>query len=143
MAGMDDFFEKTDDEVKQEKVVEMPKRKAFHIWTVDGVDYKMKLKASVISALEDKFGGVNLMLIVSDLPSLKNMLQIAQAAIAPWHHGVKYADVERLFDKYVEEGGSQMDFYKDHIMGCMNVSGFFTENQSDAMQKALETSDLF
>lgn len=142
MAGMDDIFEEMQEEKKQEKVVEMPKRKAFHIWTVGGVDYKMKLKTSIISRLEEKFGGVNLMLIVSDLPSLKNMLTIAQAAITPWHHGMKYSDIEDLFDKYVEEGGSQMDFFKDHIMGCMNVSGFFTEKQSDSVQRAMEEADL-
>ncbi len=142
MAGMDDIFEEMQEEKKQEKVVEMPKRKAFHIWTVGGVDYKMKLKTSIISRLEEKFGGVNLMLIVSDLPSLKNMLTIAQAAIAPWHHGMKYSDIEDLFDKYVEEGGSQMDFFKDHIMGCMNISGFFTEKQSDSVQRAMEEADL-
>lgn len=140
MAGIDDILEENE-KTEEKKVVEMPKRKAFHIWTVNGVDYRMKLTTNMIGKLEEKFGNTNLMLIVGDLPPLKTMLTIAQASIVPWNHGIKYSDIERIFDNYVAEGGSQLDFYKDHIMGCMNVSGFFTENQADSLSRAMENAD--
>lgn len=140
MAGIDDLLEENE-KTEDKKVIEMPKRKAFHTWTVKGTDYRMKLTTSMISKLEERFGNTNLLMIVSDLPPLKTMLTIAQAAMAPWNHGIKYSDVEGIFDNYVEEGGNQIAFYKDHLMECMNVSGFFTENQAETMKKAMEDMD--
>lgn len=140
MAGIDDLLEENE-KTEEKKVVELPKRKAFHTWTVKGTDYRMKLTTNMISKLEEKFGNTNLLTIVSDLPPLRVMLTITQAAMAPWNHGIKYSDVESLFDGYIEEGGNQLAFYRDHLIGCMNVSGFFTEGMAETMKKALEDMD--
>ena len=106
MGGLD---EEVKDQKEETKIVDLDeekkKRKPFHYWTVGGRDYRLKLKASNIEKLENKYK-CNVMHLVDDMPALSVMLTIIQAAMLPWEHGVKYDDILNLFDKYVEEGGS-------------------------------------
>lgn len=68
LGGLNDVSEK--DEMKEEKVVnldeEKKKRKPFWYWTVKGRDYRLKLKASTISKLENKYRQ-NIMNLVEDI----------------------------------------------------------------------------
>lgn len=48
--------------------------------------------------------------------------------------------VQKLYDRYVEEGGDQMKLYTNVIMGIMAVSGFFTAEQAEAMEDKLEAA---
>ena len=68
------------------------------------------------------------------------MLTIIQAALLKYQHSLTFEKVQRLYDKYIEEGGDQMKLYSDVIMGIMAVSGFFTAEQAEAMQDKLETA---
>ena len=88
-----------DEEVKNQeetKVVDLneakKKRKPFHYWTISGRDYCLKLKASNIEKLENKYK-CNIMHLVDDMPALSVMLTIIQAAMLLWEHGVKYDDI--------------------------------------------------
>ena len=56
----------------------------------------------------------------------------------PYHHKIKFVDVQNLFDRYCEEGGTQMTFMTDVFMEIYKVSGFFTEDQAEEMDKRLE-----
>lgn len=112
-------------------------RKQFHYWKVGQAEYKLKLTTQMITKLEDKYR-CNLMNILSvdGLPRLSVMLTVIQAAMDPYNHGTKYKTVESIYDKYVEEGGSQIKLLADVIMPTMAVSGFFTESQAeDLMDK--------
>ena len=124
MGGLD---EEVKNQEEKTKIVDLDeekkKRKPFHYWTVGGRDYRLKLKASNIEKLENKYK-CNVMHLVDDMPALSVMLTIIQAAMLPWEHGVKYDDILNLFDKYVEEGGSQIDLYKDVVIPTLAVSGF-------------------
>ena len=124
MGGLD---EEVKDQKEETKIVDLDeekkKRKPFHYWTVGGRDYRLKLKASNIEKLENKYK-CNVMHLVDDMPALSVMLTIIQAAMLPWEHGVKYDDILNLFDKYVEEGGSQIDLYKNVVIPTLAVSGF-------------------
>ncbi len=118
---------------------EKPKRKLFHYWEVGDKEYKMKLNASMIAKLEDKYRQNILTLIMGDnLPALGTMLTVAQAAISPWKQKVSYNDVERLYDEYVGDGGNIDDFMTDIIIPTMAVSGFFTESQERALMEELK-----
>lgn len=116
---------------------EVKKRKAFHYWTVGGRDYRLKLKASNIEKLENKYK-CNIMHLVDDMPALSVMLTIVQAAMIPWEHGVKYEQILNLFDEYVEEGGSQIDLYKNVVIPTLAVSGFFTEKMAAEILEATD-----
>ena len=43
-----------------------------------------------------------------------------------WQHGVSKSMVADLFDKYLAEGGSQLQFYTSVYMNIFAVSGFFS-----------------
>lgn len=116
---------------------EEKKRKAFCYWTVDGRDYRLKLKASNIEKLENKYK-CNIMHLVDDMPALSVMLTIVQAAMLPWEHGVKYDDILKLFDKYVDDGGSQIDLYKNVVIPTLAVSGFFTTKMAAEILEATD-----
>lgn len=136
-----------DDEMKDERqsadadnvvnLEEKKKRKPFAYWTVGGRDYKLKLNTSTIVKLEEKFKR-NLLDLLNGVPPLSVMLTITQAAMKEWEHGIKYADVQRLFDQYCDEGGTQLTFMTDVLMEIYKVSGFFSESQSDAMDEKIQ-----
>ena len=43
-----------------------------------------------------------------------------------------------MFDRYCEEGGTQMTFMVDVRMEVYKVSGFFSENQAETMDAKME-----
>lgn len=123
---------------------EKPKRKMFYEWEVGGQTYRLKLSTSIICKLEEKYR-TNLLNVVSQdgIPPLTQMLTIVQGAMAQWNHSMTYKDVQKLFDRYVSEGGNQLSLYSDVVMGTMAVSGFFTESQArDIAEKMQEMETM-
>jgi len=126
---------------EEEKVVEMPKKKPFAIWNVKGEDYKMVLGTQDIVALESKYK-TNLMNIMgagnAGMPALSVMLDVAPAALKKFPHGDSKGAVMAMFDQYIKEGGSQLNFYTEVYMQIFQVSGFFSVSLTNQMQSALE-----
>lgn len=120
---------------------ETPKRKPFALWEVGGKTYKLKLRTPAIVELEQKYK-TNLMNIMGSgqggMPALSVMLDVAHAAMKDWQHGITKNEVQSLFSKYVEEGGSQLSFYMTVYMEIFTVSGFFSVNLSNQMSGALQ-----
>lgn len=137
LGGLDEEKNVSEEETNKTEVNEEKKRKAFCYWTVDGRDYRLKLKASNIEKLENKYK-CNIMHLVDDMPALSVMLTIVQAAMLPWEHGVKYDDILKLFDKYVDDGGSQIDLYKNVVIPTLAVSGFFTTKMAAEILEATD-----
>ena len=131
----------TVEETTEEKVVEMTEkkeRKPFHYWTVNGRDYRLKLKASTINKLENKYRQ-NILNMLDDIPPLPVMLTIIQAAMEPWEHGLSYTKVQNLYDYWAdEEGGNQTDLYSKIIIPTLAVSGFFTQEQADVLVEEMQ-----
>ena len=127
-------------EAEESKVVEMPKRKPFALWEVGGQSYKLKLKTSAIVELESKYK-TNLMNIMGSgqggMPALSVMLDVAHAAMKDWNHGITKNGVMDIFNRYIEEGGSQLSFYMTVYMEIFTVSGFFSVNLSNQMAAAM------
>ena len=128
-------------EAEESKVIEMPKRKPFALWEVGGQSYKLKLKTSAIVELESKYK-TNLMNIMGSgqggMPALSVMLDVAHAAMKDWNHGITKNGVMDIFNRYIEEGGSQLSFYMTVYMEIFTVSGFFSVNLSNQMGEALQ-----
>lgn len=138
-------IESTAEEMQQEdEVVRMEegkkRRKAFHCWTVDGNDYRLKLKASGIGKLENKYKKNMMNVLLDDgTPPLSVMLTVIQVAMEPWKHGVSYTDVQKLYDKWEEEeNGNQTDLFTDVIIPLMSVSGFFTPKQAEEILEEIQ-----
>ena len=132
-----------DDEVldnQEPEIVEKTKKVPFAYWAVNGNEYKLKLKTKEITKIEQRLGG-NMLSVLNakdTIPPIATMLYITHAAMQPWHHGVTLRDVYDLFDKYCDEGGSQLAFFAGPFMDIYTVSGFFTENQNSEMEQNLK-----
>lgn len=118
---------------------ETKKRIPFATWEVAGTEYLLKLTTSQIVKLEENYK-INLLTIISDgnIPPLKIMLEILHASMQKFHHGMSKDKVCELFDTYVDEGGSQIEFFTNVLMQVFNASGFFTVAQSTVMEKNIE-----
>ncbi|MBO5484880.1 MAG: hypothetical protein J5979_06695 [Lachnospiraceae bacterium] len=141
-ANMEENQEQQGMEAQEEAPEEAPqKRKPFALWEVGDKTYKLKLKTPAIVELEQKYK-TNLMNIMGSgqggMPALSVMLDVAHAAMKDWQHGITKNEVQNLFTKYVEEGGSQLSFYMTVYMEIFTVSGFFSVNLSNQMSGALQ-----
>lgn len=114
-------------------------RKQFAIWQVGDEEFKLKLKTSTLCDLEQKLG-TSLMNVLDNgnMPALKIMLTITHYAMKDYNANIKFKDVQDIFDKYVDEGGSQLEFFTKVIMDIYKVSGFFTESQTEMMEEKQE-----
>lgn len=114
-------------------------RKQFAIWKVGEEEYKLKLKTSTLCDLEEKLG-TSLMNVLGNgnMPALKIMLTIAHYAMKDYNANIKFKDVQDIFDRYLEDGGSQLLFFSSVVMDIYKVSGFFTESQAEMMEEKQE-----
>lgn len=139
MENIGGIYEEAENE-EENKIVEIPKKKSlpFYIWNVGGYDYKLRLKASGVLVLENKYKR-NMMDVLTEgnIPPLAVMLTVIQVAMEPWNHGIRYTDVQKIYDKWEEEGGSQMDLYSEVITPLMAVSGFFTKEMAEEILKKM------
>lgn len=134
-----------DEEERQEETIitipEKIKRRPFAYWKVGEKDYKLKLTTEQICKLEEKYR-CNLMTLLlqsnGGMPTLGIMLTVIQAAVLPWEHGIKYKDIQAAYERYVDDGGTQLSLLTDVIMQILMVSGFFTEAQSAEMAEKME-----
>jgi hypothetical protein len=130
-------------EEEKEPVKKQEKKQPFALWKVGDTEYKLKLTTQEIIRLESFFNA-NLLSVISsntennEMPPLKVMLLITHGAIKKYNHGIKERDVIELFDKYEEEGGSQLSFMTDVFLPIFQVSGFFSQAQADTMNKNIE-----
>ena len=134
---MKDIFD-SEIEEKKEKA-DAKKRRPYAIWEVGDKEYKLKLTAANIARLEDRYGK-NILILVSEdgLPPLDTMLTILQAAMLPFHHGIRLTELYDIFDAYVDAGGDQTKLLADVIFPTLSVSGFFTESQDEQMKETLK-----
>lgn len=116
-------------------------KKPFAIWEVDGIEYKLKLKTATVMSLEEKLGRSLIDIFCADgMPPLSAMLMILHGAMKDWNSNIKRSDVNELFDKYLDEGGSQLEFFSTTFMDIYKVSGFFTAKQVQEMENQLENA---
>ncbi|MDE7433178.1 MAG: hypothetical protein K2N34_14865 [Lachnospiraceae bacterium] len=142
----EDELEELEDETEQEtgfeeeNIVKRSKPMNFAYWKVGECNYKLKLKTKSIENLENRYRTnlVNLMGNEAGMPPLKTMLEITHEAMKEWYHGVKYENVVALFDRYINEGGSQLSFYTNVFIGIYIASGFFSKEMAEEMMSSME-----
>ena len=78
-----------------------------------------------------------------NIPPLTTMLQVIHAAALPWKHGIKLKNIIEMYDRYQEQGGTQLNLYVDVYLQIFMVSGFFSdsvvEDMEDSMEKVQES----
>ena len=136
LYGLDEENEQMDHDEMDVADDPKPKRRPFAYWKVGNKEYKLKLTTAQIGKLEDKYRRnlLSMLLLRAEIPHLSIMLTVIQAAAAPWNSNVKYKHIEAAFDRYTEDGGTQLTLFTDVIVdGIMTVSGFFTPDQQEEM----------
>ena len=116
-------------------------KKPFEIWTVKGVDYKLKLSTSAIIELESKLNCNLLRVLDEGLPSLQLMAMLIHGALKKYNHSISLSDVNDILDDYFEDGGSQLDLLQKVIIPIFNVSGFFTPEMVEAMEVKMKEAN--
>lgn len=133
MFGLDEEIEKEESENPKPK-----KNMPFAFWEVGGTAYRLKLTTSNICRLEEKYRSNLINIITADgIPPLNIMLTVIQAAMLPYHHGIKMDDIQSIYEQYISEGGSQIKLLSDVIMQIFAVSGFFTQTQAEALTEKM------
>ncbi|WP_176256282.1 DUF6096 family protein [Enterocloster alcoholdehydrogenati] len=139
--GFDDEMEQEQAQATERKaaVEVIPKRQPFAFWQVGSTTYRLKLTTAQVCRLEDKYR-TNLLTLLTGangIPPLSVMLTVVLAAATPWNHGVKFTSIQEAFDRYTEDGGTQLTLFTDVVMQILTVSGFFTEDQAENMSQKL------
>lgn len=116
----------------------MEGKKPYAEWEVGGDIYKLKLTTAAVTALEAQYNGNLIQMMDGGIPSLGNMLNVVHRAAKAYKPSLKLNDVYNLFDQYVEEGGSQVEFMTNVFIPVFQVSGFFSRNQAEAMGEKID-----
>lgn len=104
--------------------------------TVKDVDYKCRLSARACVDLEKKLGTnpLNIFMgMVGDtvlLPSLGTMLNILHCSLQQYEHGITLDKVYQIYDDFIAEGHTQMDFIPI-LIDIYKVSGLIPEEVNE------------
>lgn len=126
------------------KVISMEERKqkrpAFAFWKAGKENLKLKLTTPQVLELEKRYRK-NLISMIGDednIPPLTTMLQVIHAAALPWRHGIKLKNIIELYERYQEQGGTQLNLYVDVYLQIFMVSGFFSDSVVEDMEDTME-----
>lgn len=97
--------------------------------------YKLRLTTRNIVALEKTLGRnpMSIFFEGSDerIPTITEMVAILHASLQQYNHGITMNDCFDIFDDYVAEGHSTLEFIKV-IMEVYQASGLMPKNEEEA-----------
>lgn len=81
-------------------------------FTAGNKDYKLRLNTRNIVALEKRLGCNPLAIFGNGdtVPTVTTMVTILHAALQQYHHGISENDAYDIFDAWLEDGHSTIDF---------------------------------
>ena len=88
-------------------------------------EYKLRLNTRNIIELEKKLGCNPIMIFGADgesIPTVSAMVVILHASLQAFEHGITLNDAYDIFDAYLEDGNTSIDFVKV-IMEIYKASG--------------------
>lgn len=110
----------------------------YTTFTVGETEYKCRLNTKGLIDLEKRLGGNPLGIFLnisnSELPKLSDLIMVLHASLQPYNHGISLEDTYTIYDKFVEEGNTFMDFIPV-IMEIYKVSGLFQEEKAVGEQE--------
>jgi hypothetical protein len=102
-------------------------------------EYKLRLSAMNIVAIEKKLGGNVLDIFMKEdkIPTIEELLLVLHGALQKFQHGITLLDTYNIYDAYVDEGGT-FEALLELIMEVFEVSGFFKKEQLEEGKKKME-----
>lgn len=98
-------------------------------FSAGGKDYKLRLDTRNTIALEKRLG-CNPIAVFGDgetIPTVGSMVAILHASLQPLNHGISLDDAFGIFDKWLEDGNSAIEFV-NIILEIYKVSGIIPSN---------------
>lgn len=93
-------------------------------FTAGNKDYKLRLNVRNTVMLEKQLG-CNPLAIFGDgntIPTITTMVNVLWASLQQYHHGISLNDAYEVFDAYLEDGNTAVDFIQV-IVELYKVSG--------------------
>lgn len=93
-------------------------------FTAGNKDYKLRLNVRNTVMLEKQLG-CNPLAIFGDgntIPTVTTMVNVLYASLQQYHHGISLNDAYEIFDAYLEDGNTAVDFIQT-IVDLYKVSG--------------------
>ena len=97
----------------------------YYEFNAGSKEYKLRLNTRNVVELEKRLGCNPIMIFGLDgetIPTVSAMVVILHAALQYYHHGITLEKAYDIFDAYLEEGNTSVDFIKV-IMEIYKVSG--------------------
>lgn len=108
----------------------------FHVIKIGDTEYKCKINTKALVSLEKTLGTnpINIFMNMGndknfELPRMEDMLAIFHESLTAFNHGISKEDVYDIYDKYVEDGHSFVDFTNE-IIEIFNVSGLIPKKET-------------
>ena len=103
--------------------------KSFYIFTVGAEEYKLRLTASAIMAIEKRLGK-SLFSVLENIQDnmVETIVTIIWGAMQPLNANFPFEKAAGLFDQYIDDGHSIEDLIHE-IKNLLGVSGFFKKGQ--------------
>ena len=105
----------------------------YTIFSVGETEYKCRLNTKGLIELEKKLGsnplGIFLNVSNNELPKLSDLMFVLHASLQSYNHGISLDDTYSIYDTYIEEGNTFMDFIPV-VMDIYKVSGLFQEEKT-------------
>lgn len=81
-------------------------------FTANNKDYKLRLNTRNIVSLEKQLGCNPLSIFGNGdtIPTVTTMVAILHASLQQYHHGISLADAYGIFDSWIEDGNTSVDF---------------------------------
>ena len=103
--------------------------KAYHTLTVGGQEYKLRLTASAIMAIEKKLGK-SIFIALENIQDnmIETIAAVIWGAMQPLNANTSFETALELFDQYIDDGNSIEDLMHE-INALFESSGFFRKGQ--------------
>lgn len=111
----------------------------YTTFTVGDKEYKARLTTKALIALERKLGRnpINVLAEVGQngdiMPKMEPMLDILHASLQAYEHGISIDDVYDLYDAWLEDGKTSVDFITLIVKICQD-SGLIPNEEEIAKQ---------
>lgn len=105
----------------------------YHEFNAGSKEYKLRLNTRNIVELEKKLGCNPIMIFGAEgdqIPTVSVMIVILHASLQAYHHGVTLNDAYDIFDAYLEDGHTSVDFIKE-IMEIYKASGIVPKEDNE------------
>ena len=103
--------------------------KSYHTFTAGGQEYKMRLTASAIMAIEKRLGKSMLAALENiEENMVETLITTLWGAMQPYNENFSFENALDLFDEYIAEGNS-VEALMQEIGELFKTAGFFEKGQ--------------